>query len=444
MKKLLILVFLLFVMCTATQAKSLHKSFDSLINDSSISKNSIAISIKNIDTGKVVYQRNQHLLMHPASVQKILTIVPIMEALGDNYTFKTELYLRGKDSYLIKLGADPYLESSDLDNLVKKINSDKVKKIYIDNSIIENKDWGEGWQWDDDLNSFMPRFNSFNLDGNLTKITVMPTDMNKSAYIINPQKSPILFYNNVKTGENNNITISRNNIISANTVKLEGTVSSPATYFITNNNLRMYFNKKLTDAMEDRNIYLKAPYTDSKKNVSDIYVGHIEHPVSRALNDVLYNSNNMVIETMAKLAGGKYYKKQGTDTDGIQLFNEYCNKLGIDNSRIRIVDASGVSKNNLIDTDFITDFLIKNKDNKVLENMASPGQGTLSTRLIPLKDNLKAKTGTLSDISSIAGYLTAKSNHRYAFSIIINEPSTSDSTKKNFENYFIREMYYKL
>jgi D-alanyl-D-alanine carboxypeptidase/D-alanyl-D-alanine-endopeptidase (penicillin-binding protein 4) len=290
----------------------------------------------------------------------------------------------------------------------------------------------------------MPRFNSYNLDSYLTKITVMPTDFGKQAYIINPQKSPMFFYNNVKTGDKNDIKISRDNIISANTLKLEGTVNTPATYFIPNNNLKMYFSKKLTDSLENRNIYLKAPFKDTDKVSSDILVYSVTHPVSTAVSDVLLNSNNMVIETMSKLAGGKYYNKQGTDADAVNLFEEYCKKLGIDVSRIRIVDASGVSKNNLADADFITEFLIKNKDNKIYENLAAPGQGTLSERLIPLKDNLRAKTGTLSDISSIAGFLKAKSGHEYVFCIMINDPLTTNSAKKSLENYLIREMYYKL
>ena len=444
MKKILTLLIFIFVLTINADAKNLHRSFDALIRESDISKNNIAISVKNVETGKVVYSQNEHVLMHPASVQKLLTIIPITEALGDDYTFKTELYQRGNNGYIIKLGADPYLETSDLENLVKNIKSDKVKQIYIDNTLIERKDWGEGWQWDDDLNRYTPRFNSYNLDGNLTKITVMPTEPGKQAYIINPQKSPIIFYNNVITGAQNNIKISRDNIISANTVRLDGTVNSPVTYFIPNNNLRMYFNKKLTDSLEERGIYLKAPYVDSAVKPSDKPVAVVEHSVSKAVDDVLLNSNNMVIETMAKLAGSKYYNKQGTDEDGIRLFNEYCKKHDIDNSRIRIVDASGVSKNNISDTDFITEFLIKNKDNKITEKMATPGQGTLSARLIPLKDNLKVKTGTLSDISSIAGYITAKSGRRYAFCIIINEPVTQESDKKNLENYLIREMYYSL
>ena len=444
LKKIFILMVSLFVFTLFTEAKSLKKDFNSIINDSNISQNSIAISVKNLETGKVVYQKNEKILIHPASMQKILTIVPIVEILGEDYNFKTQLYSRGKNGYLIKLGADPYLTSDDLGSLIKKINIEKIKQVYIDSSVIESKDWGEGWQWDDDLNSYMPRFNSYNLDGNLVKLTVMPTDINKPAFIINPQKSPMVFFNNVVTGNENKIDISRDNVISANTLKLQGTVKTPETILVPNNNLKLYFYKKLRDELEDSKIYLKTSYINTKQAKTDKFETEVSHSISQAIDDVLLNSNNMVIETMAKLAGGKYYNKQGTDVDAIKLYNEYYQKLGLDNSRIRFVDSSGVSKNNLVDADFVSEFLVKNKDNKVLEKMAIPSKGTLAYRMIPLKDNLRAKTGTLSDISTIAGFLTSKKGNKYAFCIMINDPQSTSSEKKVLEDYLIRDMYLSL
>ena len=444
LKKIFILMVSLFVFTLFTEAKSLKKDFNSIINDSNISQNSIAISVKNLETGKVVYQKNEKILIHPASMQKILTIVPIVEILGEDYNFKTQLYSRGKNGYLIKLGADPYLTSDDLGSLIKKINIEKIKQVYIDSSVIESKDWGEGWQWDDDLNSYMPRFNSYNLDGNLVKLTVMPTDINKPAFIINPQKSPMVFFNNVVTGNENKIDISRDNVISANTLKLQGTVKTPETILVPNNNLKLYFYKKLRDELEDSKIYLKTSYINAKQIKTDKFETEVSHSISQAIDDVLLNSNNMVIETMAKLAGGKYYNKQGTDVDAIKLYNEYYQKLGLDNSRIRFVDSSGVSKNNLVDADFVSEFLVKNKDNKVLEKMAIPSKGTLAYRMIPLKDNLRAKTGTLSDISTIAGFLTSKKGNKYAFCIMINDPQSTSSEKKVLEDYLIRDMYLSL
>ena len=442
MKKILILMILFFTFCSLTEAKNLKHEINSIIKNSKISQNSISISIKDTDTETEVYTLNDKILVHPASVQKMLTIIPIAETLGEDYNFTTELYKRGDNGYLLKLGADPYLNTSDIESLVAYINTATVNKICIDDTIIEQKDWGEGWQWDDDLNTLMPRFNSYNLDGNKIKLTVMKTEPNRQALIINPSKYPLAFYNNVITGDRNEVKISRDNITASNALKLDGTVSTTVTKFIPNNNLKRYFNFKLTNALEDRKIYLKAAYEYTTLNNSDQKVAEIVHPISFAIKDVLKNSNNMTIETMNKLAANKYYKKQGTDIDGIKLINNYYDKIGLNSSRVRIVDASGVSKNNLVDSDFVSEFLIKNKNNQILTYLASPGEGTLTNRLIPLKDNLKAKTGTLSDISSIAGYLTSKNGHKYVFCIMINDPSSSESAKKMLEDYIIRAVYF--
>ena len=196
--------------------------------------------------------------------------------------------------------------------------------------------------------------------------------------------------------------------------------------------------------MGDRNIYLKNDFISSPLAQNDILLQEVKHPISLAEADILQNSNNMAIETIAKIAGGKAYGGVGTDEKGLKLFDEYCKKMKIDNSRIKLVDASGVSKNNLVDTDFVTEFLVKSKGNQTLDKMATPGRGTLANRMIPLGTNVKAKTGTLADISSLAGYVTAKSGKKYAFCIITNDPKSSSSDKKAMEDYLIREMYLKL
>ena len=198
------------------------------------------------------------------------------------------------------------------------------------------------------------------------------------------------------------------------------------------------------NTLADKKIYLKQNFIVDKKISSDVELEKITHPISQAIDDILKNSDNLVAETTVKLAGGKKYEDKGTDINGIKVFNSYCEKMGLDNSRLKIVDGSGVSKNNLITTDFMTEFLIKNKDNSVLAKLPSPGEGTLTHRMLPIKENLKAKTGTLADISSIAGFLTTKNNNKYAFCIIINDPSSTTSDMKSLEDYLIRELYLKL
>ncbi len=443
MKKLLALFLTLLLCTTVSFAKSVKRDFSGVINDSDIDKNSIAVSIKDLNTGKPVYELNEKILMHPASVQKILTLVPAIDVLGEDYEFTTEIYKRGEDSYLIKLGADPYFTSSDLKKLVNNVDID-AKKIFIDDFILEKKDWGEGWQWDDDMNILMPRFNSYNMDKNLIKITVMPTEAGKTPTIINPSKYPLVFFNHVVTGKENNVKITRDNSISNNTLILEGTVNKPVTLYIPTNNLKRYFDIKLKNALADRKVYLKQNFLVDNQADTDVVLGRVTHPIDNAISDVLKNSDNCVSETVTKLAGGKAYDDRGSDLNGIKVFNAYCKKIGLDNSKIRITDASGVSKNNLISADFISEFLVRTKDNKILERLPIPGEGTLTHRMLPLKDNLRAKTGTHGDLSSIAGYLTSKSGNKYAFCIIINDTTSTISDMKTLEDYLLREAYLRL
>ena len=64
--------------------------------------------------------------------------------------------------------------------------------------------------------------------------------------------------------------------------------------------------------------------------------------------------------------------------------------------------------------------------------------------MLPLKDNLRAKTGTHGDLSSIAVYLISKSENKYAFCIIINDTASTISDMKTLEDYLIREAYLRL
>ena len=444
MKKIFLTLLIACSVMLSIEAKDSKKDFSTVIKDSGVSIESIAVSIKNAATGKNVYVLNDKMLMNPASVQKILTAPVIVETLGADYLFKTGIYSRDEDTYIIKLGADPYLKSTDIKTLVKNIDTD-YPKIIIDDSVMDNKTWGEGWQWDDDMNVLMPRFGAYNLDKNLIKLTIMPPKDDEFATIINPSKYPLVFFNHVTKADKTNLDIKRDNTVSANTITLSGTVARPTTIYIPNHNLKGYFNLQLTKALEEKNVYPKQSIVTGMISDEDVLKEEVSHNISSALNDILKNSNNLVTESLFKLAGAKHCNLlTGTDSSAIKMFNDYCVKNNLDNSKVRITDGSGVSKNNLFSADFITQFLLVNKDNPVMDNLPRPGEGTLTHRMLPIKNNLKAKTGTLSDVSSIAGYLESKSGKHYVFCIMINDMQLSEADKKMLEDFIIREAYFRL
>ena len=93
----------------------------------------------------------------------------------------------------------------------------------------------------------------------------------------------------------------------------------------------------------------------------------------------------------------------------------------------------------------MTDFLIvmtKQKFFDVYKNsMSSPGVGTLTNRMLYFGDNLKAKTGTLSNVSAIAGYMKTRQGKDVVFDIMINDPKSQSTDKKMLEELILRAIY---
>ncbi len=440
MKKILSILIISAFTITCANAASINKA----ISDSGVNKGGVAVSVKEVTTGNVLYELNSDKPVCPASTLKAITIAASLNELGEDYNFKTGLYKTNNNELILKLGADPFLKSGDLRKLLKSAKEKNIvspKAIYIDDSVLDNIEWGEGWQWDDDLNPLMPKFSSYNLDKNLLKVTVAPTVKGAPAEIKLDVFYPTTFMNLVTTGSENNIKISRNNNIAPDVLTIEGTIAKQIQKEIPINHLKRYFRLRLEDAIRSEKLDYYGAITNKKLPESNIYlVDEISTPIDDAVEEIMKNSSNMIAETLFKLAGGHYSKTSGSAEKAVEMLLNYCKKIGVDTKNIRIVDGSGVSKNNLVTADFMTSFLIAqyNIDNNYKNIFASAGEGTLKNRMLYFGDKLKAKTGTHCDVSSITGYITTLSGKLIAFDIMINDTKLNTSEKKMLEEYILR------
>ena len=422
-----------------------------VLAESSIKKDTISISIKDTETGKTVYELNEHRLVSPASTQKIVTLAASLWTLGPDYNFTTDLYKDTNNNLYLKLGADPYLREKDLKKLMDDAKNKKIltpKNIYIDDYIVDGVTWGEGWQWDDDLNYLMPKFGAYNLDGNLLYIIVAPTEDGSPANVYPKFFYPVTFMNLAVTDskQENGVAFERNNSISPDILTVRGHVSEIKPYPIPVPNIKRYFRLRLEDAISNAKIEYYGTISQKKLPSENIYiVSSVKHPIKLAVADILKNSNNMAAESVFKIAGGKYVKNTGSVEAAVKMFEAFCKKLDVKADNIKIVDGSGVSKNNLMSADFMTDFLValsKVPGVEIYKNvLPTSGEGTLENRMLYFKDNLRAKTGTLSDISAITGFITSKSGKTYAFDIMINDAKSSPADKKMLEEYILRAVY---
>lgn len=448
--KLFIFFILIYFTCTVN-ANPFINPIASAIKKAEISNTAlISISFKEIFNPRKTFELNANAPMTPASIQKIVTMLPALNTLGENYEFKTQLYKNKDNNLYIKLGADPYLTSNDLKNMIRTLGNYKIsstKAFYIDDSILDGNEWGEGWQWDDDLNPLIPKFGAYNLDSNLLTINFCPTVQGAPAEISTEVFYPTAFINNIITGAKTDVKLARKNYISPDVINADGTISQDLTMQIPINYPRRYFILRLEEILRNQKISYYGDFNRLKLPQNTYMLAETKHPLSSALDDILKRSNNMMAETVFKIAGGKYTKESGSNQAAIEMFNDYYKKLGINTDNIKVVDGSGVSKNNLITANFMTEVLLRaaqDKNISLKDRLASPGEGTLTDRMLYFKDSLKAKTGTLTNISTIAGYLTAKSGKTYAFCIMVNDSKSKPADKKAFEEYLLREAFNSL
>lgn len=411
MQKIISLLIFMALSVNAVCAESITKTLTKL----GVNKSAVAVYIKDVNSGNVVFALNEKTPMLPASTLKLVTSSAALDTLGDDYKFKTSLYKStGNDLYL-KLSGDPLLTSADLEKLIETARSKNIepKNFYVDDSAFDKVEWGEGWQWDDDLNPLMPKFSVYNINRNMLKLEVSPTVNNVSAKLAVKPFYPLTFMNLVTTDMKNptSVKVERNNSIAPNMLNVSGVVSKLAYITIPVNNPKMNFNLRLEEAIRAKKLEYYSSIKNAKLPEKNIYhVETVEHCLADIMPKILKNSDNLAAETLFKTAGAVFANSQGSTDNSLKMLNSYFEKNNLNADDIKIVDGSGVSKNNIMTAEFMGEFLQYKASQENFEefknSLMTAGEGTLKNRMLYFRDNLRAKTGTLADASAMTGYLS--------------------------------------
>lgn len=435
--------FIIFFVLIIGSNKSFGASLSSFIKSSPLDKTStVAVSVKDVKTGLPIFTYNEKKLLHPASTLKVFTTIPAADTLEKTFNFNTDFYVYNNNLY-IKLSGDPLLTSENLKNALKDIKSlgyKNFRNIYVDTSVMDNVETGVGWMWDDGTNSSIRKFSSYNLDDNVLNIGV--TNDNGQINLDIKSIYPVPVINNITAGNKNSLTAIRHDWISPDIICIKGTVKDSSTIQVPVNNMQKYFNYRLSAILKRVNIKVENDIILNGEVPSEAKkVAGISHSLESVLPSIFKDSNNKNCETVVKIAGGISENSTGTLANSLNLFYDYWNAKSVDTSDLVIADFSGVSRNNLITADFMTNALnciYKTKDFEELEELlAQPGEGTLSNRLLNLRGSVWLKTGTLENISGITGYVKTDKGKIYSVAILIQNFNYPVKQIKEFENEMI-------
>ena len=154
----------------------------------------------------------------------------------------------------------------------------------------------------------------------------------------------------------------------------------------------------------------------------------ISTPINKVLNRMLKQSDNNYAECMLQnlcdMGRSTEWSYEACKDKVLQMVNE----VGDSTTNYIIADGSGLSYSNKCTAELLTTLLRYDYHDEeifpsIYDNLPIAGvDGTLSRRMkeAPLVNNVRAKTGTLNDTSTLAGYATASNGHILAFAIMVN------------------------
>ncbi|MFA3783766.1 D-alanyl-D-alanine carboxypeptidase/D-alanyl-D-alanine-endopeptidase [Melioribacteraceae bacterium 4301-Me] len=440
--------------------QNLNEKIDSLLHDDFFKSCQIGVDVYDLTSDKYLYRKNQKLLFHPASNQKLLTSLTALKFLPKDYNFTTSVYYDGllQDSVIngniiFVGGYDSEFSTKDLDSIaaaIKKMGISKITgNIYADVSAMDSLYWGNGWMWDDNPEIYSPYLSPLSINRNGVKFIFQPGELGYPVrVIICPESKYYNFVNTSKTVNSDSSTFqitrdwmnNKNEFIaygnlSVNSPKdsLELNVISPEKYFLTL--AKEIFERNGIKTGEIKDILLLP--------MRAIKLVEFKRPLDSLLVYMNKQSDNLSAELLLRNIGMYAYGKPGTAKKGIKLIDSLITLASFNPKDYKIVDGSGLSEYNLISAELIAGLLkhtYKNDfDNfkRLINSLPISGKdGTLKNRL---KDSLtyqkiRAKTGTLSGVSNLSGYLQTQSQHLICFSILVQHFVGSSAEARSYQD----------
>lgn len=434
------------------------------MSDSRVREASSGAAVMDVAGSSLLYGRNATSALTPASNTKLFTAAAAMATLGPSFRFKTEVIRRAKlrnstlvGNLYLKGYGDPTSMQSDYSSLARQVRATGIRtvtgKLAVDTSYFDaqayNPNWSTGYADayyaaqirpltiapDTDYGSIVVNYRP-GARGRPASITTTPTAAARS----------ISLRNLTTTGTGStNVSVSR--AYNSPTITLRGSVKSGS----TGGSARVSVNRPdLVAAAVFRDELAKAgvrvvgpttpmttPATVRKRVAVDYSI-----PLSQLLVPFLKLSNNMHAETLTKTMG-RVEHGSGSWTSGLAVTRSYLTSMGVPMTGVRMVDGSGLTRNNRITPLAIVTLLTKVQRQSwfkayydALPIAADPDRmvgGSMRSRLVGTKaaENAHAKTGSLTGVTALSGYVTGANRRLYAFSMISNYRSVSPRPVEN-------------
>ncbi|WP_019218105.1 D-alanyl-D-alanine carboxypeptidase/D-alanyl-D-alanine endopeptidase [Legionella tunisiensis] len=331
------------------------------------------------------------------------------------------------------------MTSEQLEQLLGSLVQAKIKRIkgavIIDDTAFDNVAMSPGTTWDDKDFCWGAPVSALNINQNCVSATLVPAarpgEPAKLELPVYPQ--PIRFINRVTT----QAPATKDCVIK---VKPEADKTYTISGCIKTNaepqNVAMAISEPRANARSLVTYLLKKNHIKISKKIAfgkipssvEVFAKQDSVPFKTLVTTMLKESDNGIAESLFKTIGASYAQEPGSFTNGNEAVRAILAKsLSLDLPKTTLIDGSGVSRYTFITPQQIVTLLQKvfSSDYAAYFISSLPVSGVDGT----LKDRMKepltqgkvhAKTGSMTAVYSLSGYLETKTKRTLIFSIMIN------------------------
>ncbi len=435
----------------------LEREINYILNRSNTPRTIKGIEIYSRKNKKVLFQTNSGLLLNPASNLKIVTTSFALQNLGSNFKFKTRLIATGprngnaiEGDLLVAACGDPIISHADLDSIAKIVSQSGIRifggNLVIDVSRFDSLGWGSGWMWDDEPGDYQMFITPACLDHNTITVQVsLDSITRKLAVTTQPATSFIRVVSTATADTLDSLFVTRVMTDDMNTISVSGKYSQnlrPSEYDFSVRNPAQYFGTVFREILGTHGIDFRGKILiESEPVIHEIgpdadtiftFVDSMDTVITY-INKV---SDNLGAECLLREVPNEIYGQTGSAANGIKLERGFLSQCGVDSTEYYIVDGSGLSHYDLITPDAILKVLNYdlNQPYGSLFMYSLPvagNDGTLDKRMDQkfIIGNVFAKTGSISGVSTLSGYVTLPKDTLVFSMMMQNFITNSDSIR---------------
>jgi len=456
-----------------TNRLALKEAIDRVVDQPAFEHATWGVKVLSLDTGLVLYERNPHTLLSPASNTKLYTVALALDRLGPAYRIETSLYSKALPNRhgtlqgdLIVVGRgdfgfrslapdnDPVKSLQPLVYALTNAGVHRIKGDLIGNtSFFRGSEYGSGWVWDDLQQDYGAKISALTINNNVTTLTVMPgtSEGFPGRLSLIPACSFLVVSNRTITlplaaerhirvdfpanGAKNLVLLTGQIPLGDGGFTVRIPVPDPAAQFIS----------EFREALRQQNVKVGGKlrivnWLDEQDHPEEwgrwVRLGSVSSATLQVLvREILKPSQNLYADLLLSHLGEM---TRAADTSpletsehlGILELGRFLAEVGIPAVEAQFEEGSGLSRNNLTTANAtvrLLEFMSRHPGGEVYRQALPIAgvDGTLGNRMkgTPAQGRVLAKTGTLRWAHSLSGYVNSVAGERLAFSILLNRYS---------------------